>query len=259
MLLLGGLGLALAATQTDIAGPPGSGQFGSQVTVLSNGNFVVTDPGYDITSPSTILNVGAVYLYNGATRALISTLTGSTANDQTGLNNGFEPGVTALPNGNFVVKTFNWDDGTTQNVGALTFCNGTTGCNGVVSAANSLVGSQMNDFVGGAGVRVLANGNYVVFSLNWDNGAAMDAGAHTWCSGTSGCTGAVSPANSLVGSTTNDRVGSTETALLKNGDYSSLVLPGMARRWTPARPPGATAPPDARVRSRPRIAWLAVR
>src|SRR4051812_44028463 len=32
-----------AATQTDIAGPAGSGQFGASVTVLPNGNFVVID------------------------------------------------------------------------------------------------------------------------------------------------------------------------------------------------------------------------
>ena len=47
---------------------------------------------------------------------------------------------------------------------------------------------------------VLANGNYVVRSPYWDNGAAADAGAVTWGDGTSGVTGAVSAANSLVGS-----------------------------------------------------------
>jgi len=29
---------------------------------LSNGNFIVTDPGFDASGPS-VLNVGAVYLY----------------------------------------------------------------------------------------------------------------------------------------------------------------------------------------------------
>jgi hypothetical protein len=32
------------AAQTDIPSPPGSGRFGSEVTYLPNGNFVVTDP-----------------------------------------------------------------------------------------------------------------------------------------------------------------------------------------------------------------------
>ena len=37
----------------------------------------------------------------------------------------------------------------------------------------------------------LANGNYVVGSSSWDNGAAAEAGAVTWGDGTSGVTGAV--------------------------------------------------------------------
>ena len=53
----------------------------------------------------------------------------------------------------------------------------------------------------------LSNGNYVVRSPYWDNGAATDAGAVTWGNGTSGVTGVVSAANSLVGSTAGDRVG----------------------------------------------------
>ena len=54
---------------------------------------------------------------------------------------------------------------------------------------------------------VLSNGNYVVRSPDWDNGAAADAGAVTWGSGTTGITGTVSAANSLVGSTAGDQVG----------------------------------------------------
>ncbi len=49
-------------TQTDILGPIG-GEFGKQVVVLPNGNFVVTDPGYDAgVGAGTVLNVGAVDL-----------------------------------------------------------------------------------------------------------------------------------------------------------------------------------------------------
>jgi hypothetical protein len=60
---------------------------------------------------------------------------------------------------------------------------------------------------------MLSDGNYIVNSPGWDNGAATDAGAVTWCSGTRGCTGAVSTVNSLVGGTANNRVGSGATAL----------------------------------------------
>jgi hypothetical protein len=54
--------LALApsvrAAQVDIHGPLGSVAFGTSVTELSNGNFVVTDPNGPVAA------VGAVYLYS---------------------------------------------------------------------------------------------------------------------------------------------------------------------------------------------------
>jgi len=56
-----------AATQIDIPGPAGSVRFGTQVTALPNGNIVVTDPNFNLAG---VANVGAVYLYNGATGAL---------------------------------------------------------------------------------------------------------------------------------------------------------------------------------------------
>src|SRR5208282_5104908 len=59
----------------------------------------------------------------------------------------------------------------------------------------------------GDGVTALSNGNYVVSSRNWTNGAAANAGAVTWGSGTAGVSGPVSATNSLVGSTANDSVG----------------------------------------------------
>lgn len=98
---------AAAQTQINIPGPAGSGNFGSQVFSLPNGNFVVTDPGYDITTPTLVQNVGAVYLYNGATGALINTLTGSKANDGVGGGNN---SITILNNGNYIVGSPNWRD-----------------------------------------------------------------------------------------------------------------------------------------------------
>lgn len=263
-----------AASQLDILGPSGSGWFGSSVIALPNGNFVVTDPKFD---SATAVDVGAVYLYNGATRALISTLTGSTANDQVGLggvrllsngnyvvisyywNNGAvsqagavtwcsadtgcsgevsalnslvgstsqdrvgSPAVTVLTNGSFVVSAAVWDNGTVVDAGAITWCSGAAGCSGVVSAANSLVGSATGDFcssiVGWERVFPLANGNYVADNFCWDNGAISDAGAVTWCSGNTGCTGTVSPANSLVGGSAGDSVGNNQVYALTNGNY----------------------------------------
>lgn len=108
------LTLPASATQTDITGPAGSGLFGQSVTVLPNGNIVVTDPTYDSSNP-TVADVGAVYLYNGTTLALISTLVGSTADDSVG-----NFGITVLTNGNFVVRSPFWDNGALDSAGAAT-------------------------------------------------------------------------------------------------------------------------------------------
>jgi Repeat of unknown function (DUF5650) len=57
------------------------------------------------------------------------------------------------------------------------------------------------------GVTALSNGNYVVNSPQWNNGATAQAGAVTWANGASGLAGAVSTSNSLYGTTANDLVG----------------------------------------------------
>jgi hypothetical protein len=215
VLAAGPLQPAAAATQIDIIGPAGSGAFGTTVTVLPNGNIVVTDPYYDA---GTTEDVGAVYLYDGATGALISVLTGSTAGDCVG-----RMGVRALTNGNYVVISWDWDNGPVADAGAVTWGSGTTGVSGVVSAANSLVGSTEGDQVGIGGVTALSNGNYVVASRSWHNGGVAYAGAVTWGNGTAGTVGLVSEANSLVGSTANDGIGSVTA--LSNGNY--LVLSDM--------------------------------
>ncbi|MBI1325712.1 hypothetical protein GC170_21315 [bacterium] len=190
--------------------PNANDNFGASIVPLSTGNVVVTDPGDD----AVATNAGAVYLYEGATGVLISTLTGSRAND--GVGGG---GVTALTNGNFVVRSTNCDNGTVDNAGAVTWSSGTTGVSGVVSASNSLVGSTASDVVGEGGVRTLTNGNYVVTSRFWDNGAIVDAGAVSWGNGATGVSGVVSASNSLVGSTESDLVGNGGVTALTNGNY----------------------------------------
>lgn len=46
------LTITASASQTDIVGPAGNGTFGSTVTVLPNGNIVVTDPDYNRSAPT---------------------------------------------------------------------------------------------------------------------------------------------------------------------------------------------------------------
>jgi hypothetical protein len=43
----------------------------------------------------------------------------------------------------------------------------------LVSSGNSLIGGTANDFVGSDGVAALTNGNYLVVSQFWDNGAVV--------------------------------------------------------------------------------------
>ncbi len=111
-----------------------------------------------------------------------------------------------------------WDNGGLKDVGAVTWCHGSTGCTGPVSPSNSLVGQTLNDAVGSE-VEALTNGNYVVATINWDNGPLQDAGAATWCDGAAGCSGTISSANSLVGTTVSDQVGRNGLVALSNGNY----------------------------------------
>src|SRR5262249_43541848 len=148
------------------------GRFGNSGTVLSGGNIVVREPNDDFGGP----RAGAIYLFNGLTGALISSLVGSAANDQVG--SGF---ISALSNGNYVVRSPSWNG----SRGAATWGDGTVGVSGVVDASNSLVGSNPDDQVGFGGITALSNGNYVVSSPFW-NGSR---GAVTWGDGSTGVRG----------------------------------------------------------------------
>src|SRR5579871_5920434 len=106
--------------------------------------------------------------------------------------------VYALPNGNIVVVDSK-ANGVASDVGAV-YLYSPTG-----TLISTLTGSTADDRVGYGGVVVLANGNFVVLSPNWSNGAANFAGAVTWVDGTTGLSGAVSATNSLVGSSALDR------------------------------------------------------
>ncbi|MDZ4849893.1 MAG: hypothetical protein SGI77_11390 [Pirellulaceae bacterium] len=199
----------VGSTASDSAGPTG-------VTALRNGNYIVRSPGWD---SGTVIDVGAVTWGNGTAgvSGVVSpanSLVGSTASDSVGYG-----GVTALSNGNYVVRSSSWDNGTVIDVGAVTWGSGATGVSGLVSPANSLVGSRSSDSVGSISVTALSNGNYVVRSVNWDSGTVINVGAVTWGSGTAGISGVVSPANSLIGSTANDSVGSIGVTALSNGNY----------------------------------------
>src|SRR5262249_19283578 len=124
---------------------------------------------------------------------------------------------TALSNGNYAVRSPGFSGG----LGAVTLCSGTAATVAVVNAANSLTGSVATDLVGNDGVVALTNGNYVVVSKHWTNGAFANAGAGTFGTGTAGLgvIGPVSAFNSLVGGAAGDSVGSGGVVALTGGAY----------------------------------------
>jgi hypothetical protein len=220
-----------AATQIELIGPDRLGSFGAGVTILPSGNIVVTDPAYDITSPQTITDAGAVYLYSPS-GTLISTITGNCAGDTIGSG-----GVVVLANGNYLIQSPAYDyanaGGTTSanclsgnpaqgvlntntlvnaDTGAVTMGFAATGVSGVVSPANSLVGSFAQDRSGDT-ITTLPNGNYLVQSAFW-NGTR---GAVTWRSAAAATSGFITAANSQTGSNPGDFIGLVK--VLTNGNY----------------------------------------
>ena len=174
------------------------------IKALSNGNYVVVSPQWHLGGAA---NVGAVTWANGETGrsgvvAESNSLVGSHAGDGIGSS-----GVAALSNGNYVVASPSWTNGDAAGVGAATWADGAVGISGPVSASNSLVGTVAGDSVALNEVAALTNGNYVVLSSDWSNGATGQVGAATWANGATGLTGQVTAANSLIGSVAGDYVG----------------------------------------------------
>src|SRR5262249_36786172 len=151
-------------------------QVGATVTVLSNGNYVVTSPAWDGNRGAATWGSGSTGVQGTVSEA--NSLVGRDPGDQVGF------GVTALSNGNYLARSPFWN----ANRGALTWASGGTGSRGAVSEANSLVGPAPGDFLGslnpsgGSGLTLLGGGNYVVRSPLWDGGR----GAVTWADGGTG-------------------------------------------------------------------------
>jgi hypothetical protein len=184
----------VGASNSLVGGNPNDQVGSNDVTVLTNGNYVVN-------SPSWNGNRGAATWGNGTigvtgTVDASNSLVGSSAGDQVG-----STGTGALTNGNYVVCSPLWN----SNRGAITWGNGTIGIRGTVDASNSLVGSNPGDFVGF--VTSLSNGAYVVFSPSWNG----NRGAVTWVNGSTGQTldgnHTITPQNSLLGTAANAGLG----------------------------------------------------
>jgi len=215
-------GYVISAANSLVGSAAGHNVGGSTLVVLSNGNYVVRSGGWD---DGATAGVGAVTWVNGsnchpfgasgrgAVVSAANSMVGTTASDAVGT-------ITALTNGNYVVRAANWDNGAVSNAGMVRWCDGSTGnCVGPITSSNAAVGSTASDQIG-TPILALANGNYVFGGQNWDNGAATDAGFVRLCSGTTGCTGTISSGNSMVGTASSDQVGSSTSFVeLSTGFY----------------------------------------
>jgi hypothetical protein len=174
----------------------------SLVTPLSNGNYLVLTPAWNGSRGAATLGDGLTGTSGPVSAA--NSLVGTNPGDRVG------GGLRLLANGNYLILSQSWGGGR----GAVTWVSAADGVSGPVSAANSLVGTDPGDQLGSFGITTLSNGSYVVSTLSWKG----NRGAATWGSGTTGVSGDVSEANSLVGSHPNDFVGSSLTTL-SNGNY----------------------------------------
>jgi hypothetical protein len=189
------------------------------VTELSNGHYVVNSPAWD---NGGIVNAGAVTWRDGngdigAAVSASNSLVGGSADDAVGGNCYWDRCTIALTNGHYVVNSPRWRNGSTGNVGAVTWRDGNGAGGALVSPGNSLIGSSFGDQVGVGGFAALSNGDYVVGSPYWSNGA-IQVGAVTWRSGSTGTGAVVGTGNSIIGSNSQDYVG-WFVAALNSGRY----------------------------------------
>ncbi len=188
------------------------------VHALSAGGFVVASPDWD--GPGAT-DAGAVSWGDGegpltGTVSSSNSLVGERVLDQVGSD-----GVLALSNGNFVVLSAYWDNGSVVDAGAATWGSGENGVTGHPGPHNSLVGGRAYDGVGTFPPHSIAlpNGNYVIGSPRWSLPQLTRVGAITWGDGQSGTVGLVSGSNSVVGERNEAGISGVGLKPLADGNY----------------------------------------
>jgi hypothetical protein len=218
----------VVSADNSLVGTTANDQVGGYIGVvaLGNGNYVVASPDWN---NGRAKNAGAVTWGNGSTGthgavSADNSLVGTDEQDLVGEDQSRSGGVSALPNGNYVVTSTYWHETTQANFGAVTWGDGIAGTKGPVSRHNSLLGTTdcINDVGAPSQIVVLDNGNYVVLSRCWSHGSVPHVGAVTWVNGTQPASGSVSPGNSLVGVNADDRLGIDGLTPLRNGNFVVL-------------------------------------
>jgi hypothetical protein len=114
-------------------------RIGSGGSINVNNNFAVLSPSWD---NGSVTDAGAVTWINsltgsGGVVSSSNSLVGSTNGDNIGNNVSL---TNFFTNPNYIVRSSNWDNGTTVNAGAVTFGNGSTGVTGTITTCNSVPG-----------------------------------------------------------------------------------------------------------------------
>lgn len=194
-----------------LVGGTAGDQVGSSVQNLFNGKTLVRSPGWSANSGAVTWfdNLSGTFGVVDATNSLVGSTPGTTATgDRIGANSHQDLGNL------IALRAPNWNNGAATLAGAVTFADKFSGVTGVVSAANSLVGSTANDRVGNSSLSSLSNGNYYLATSTW-NGSA---GAVTFVDPTAApVTGSIGAGNSLVGGSAGDLVGGGGVQNLFNG------------------------------------------
>ena len=187
---------------------PGAGDnFGRWVTILSNGNIVVSDP-----NDSTIaVDNGAVHLYSPISRSLIASIYGDSANDRLGFINNSTSGVVGLANGNYVIASARDNVGSIIEAGSVRLMDGTTG----TQIGSPITGDRKNDLLGFDGITALANSNFVIASSFDNEGGITNSGSVRFVNGSTG----IQIGSAIVGDQANDRLGSDGVTALTNNNY----------------------------------------
>ena len=166
----------------------------AKVVPLDNGNYVIARTSWSGGKGLVVWGSGMSGAPVGPADAMQG-LAGSMVGDFIGTD------VTALKgSGAYVVQSPEWAAGR----GAITWRPGTDPAPASVSTANSLVGPSTTSRIGGGLVVPLNNGSYVAGNPFWYPG---NYGAWTWASGTAPTALTVDFANSVVGISRNDLLG----------------------------------------------------
>ena len=201
-LVDGSTGMQIGNT---LSGDVGGDSLGSSsVTALPNSHFVVASR---LDDENGVFNAGSVRLIDGSTGVQIgNALVGDVANDRLGYS-----GVTALPNGHYVIASSEDDENGVVDAGSVRLVNGITG----IQIGSTLAGGDDSDRLGFSSITALPNSHYVVASAYDDENSIVDAGSVRLFDGSTG----VQLGSALAGDVENDRLGFDGVTVLANGNY----------------------------------------